>query len=362
MESTQLMKIAMPHRETDAKSCFNFFGSLSGALGFRNSRSEDLAFMTLLLASVSNSYVEGSSQLTGTCGQTVRNHLREKSADTLLQINRDMIATLRENGLLKKPLMVALDWHDEMYYGNTETEGIIGTKNSRGTNYAYEYATASIVVRGLRFAIAVLPVKKRSILDMIRSILEIIGELGIRIRTLLMDGGFFSVDAMNYLISGNIMFIMHAPKIEKTCGNTEIDKLYTTNTHKRRKGDQATFRTVSIHGKDRRGKTTLYAFATNTSLPPVSILRLFKKRRGIETGYRMIRKFLAKTTSKRYGTRLMYFYLAVLLYNFWVLLNLKSRIRIIADVLRIVVTSVLVTVNPFSPIFRLENRAYGGDF
>ena len=97
-------------------------------------------------------------------------------------------------------------------------------------------------------------------------------------------------------------------------------------------------------------------------LPPVSILRFSRKRWGIETGYRMIRKFLAKTTSKRYGTRLMYFYLAVLLYNFWVLLNLKSRIRIIADVLRIVVTSVLVTVNPFSPIFRLENRAYGGDF
>ncbi len=58
----------------------------------------------------------------------------------------------------------------------------------------------------------------------------------------------------------------------------------------------------------------------------------------------------------------MYFYLAVLLYNFWVLLNLKSRIRIIADVLRGLMTSILVMANPFSPIFRLENRASGGDF
>ena len=97
-------------------------------------------------------------------------------------------------------------------------------------------------------------------------------------------------------------------------------------------------------------------------LPPVSILRFSRKRWGIETGYRMIRKFLAKTTSKRYGIRLMYFYLAVLLYNFRVLLNLKSRIRIIADTLRGIIASILVMANPFSPIFRLENRAHGGDF
>ncbi len=155
---------------------------------------------------------------------------------------------------------------------------------------------------------------------------------------------------------------MHAPKLVKTCGNMETDKLYTTISHKRRKGEQATFRMVSIYGRERSGKTVLYAFATNTSLPPVSILKLFKKRWGIETGYRMIRKFLARTTSKRYSIRLLYFYLAVLLYNFWVLLNLKSRMRIIADVLRALVTSILVTVNPFLTNLSLENRTSGGDF
>ena len=89
---------------------------------------------------------------------------------------------------------------------------------------------------------------------------------------------------------------------------------------------------------------------------------LFKKRWGIETGYRMIRKFLARTTSKRYSIRLLYFYLAVLLYNFWVLLNLKSRMRIIADVLRALAISILVTVNPFLTNLSLENRTSGGDF
>ena len=252
MESTQIMRITMPHREIDARYSLNFFRSLSGSLGFKESRGQDLTFRTLLLASMTNSYVGGTSQVTGVCGQTVRNHLKEKNADTLLQINHDMIATLRERGVLKKPLMVAMDWHDEMYYGNLETEGIIGTKNSRGSNYAYEYATASIVVRGLRFVVAVIPVKKRSIPNMVQAVLKIISELGIGIRVILMDGGFYSIDAINYLISSNIMFIMHAPKLVEACEG-ETDRLYITRSHKKRKRRAGNLPTgVNIwQGKDR---------------------------------------------------------------------------------------------------------------
>ncbi len=63
---------------------------------------------------------------------------------------------------------------------------------------------------------------------------------------------------------------MHAPKLVKACGNLETDRQYSTGSHKRRKGEQATFRMVSIYGRERSGKTVLYAFATNTSLPSVS--------------------------------------------------------------------------------------------
>ena len=36
----------------------------------------------------------------------------------------------------------------------------------------------------------------------------------------------------------------------------------------------------------------------------------------------MIREFLARTTSKRHNTRPLYFYLAILLYNMRVLINI----------------------------------------
>ena len=48
----------------------------------------------------------------------------------------------------------------------------------------------------------------------------------------------------------------------------------------------------------------MYILATNIDIPPIRVLKFFKKRWGIETGYRMIRKFLARTTSKRWRIRL----------------------------------------------------------
>ena len=66
------------------------------------------------MASVTNSYVEGSSHLTGISGQTVRNHLRDKDREKLLRINDDLIATMRDNGILRKQPKIAIDWRDEM--------------------------------------------------------------------------------------------------------------------------------------------------------------------------------------------------------------------------------------------------------
>ncbi|MCL4323626.1 MAG: transposase [Candidatus Thermoplasmatota archaeon] len=334
MNLTNLMKRNILHREISASECIKFSGSLAKSFGARSGKNDAVALDTLILASMSNSYVEGMSQLSGSCGQTVRNHLKDKDPDLLLWINHDLIATLGERGLLSKPMMVAIDWQDEMYYDDHSTYGVIGTKNSRGTNYAYEYATASIVIRDVRFAIAAIPVRKRSIAGMVSELLEIVHSEGIEIELLLMDGGFFSADLIKHLISANVPFITHAPKLRNVCNHMEVDKEYTSKSHRRRKGEQATFRVVSIYGKDKGGKTVLYVFATNTTLSPSAILKCFRKRWGIETGYRMIGKFLAKTTSRRHSVRLLYFYFAILLYNLWVLLNLMYEFRIIADVLR----------------------------
>lgn len=90
-------------------------------------------------------------------------------------------------------------------------------------------------------------------------------------------------------------FIIHVPKLGKECIEKERDMKHTTSSHHLRKKDQATFRMVSIYGHSRKGKI-LYVFATNMDILPRKILKLFRKRWRIQTGYRMIRKFLVTTT------------------------------------------------------------------
>ena len=89
-------------------------------------------------------------------------------------------------------------------------------------------------------------------------------------------------------------------------------------------------------------KGKLFIFATNTLIKPERLRALFRKRWGIETSYRMVNKFLARMTSKLYGIRLLYFCLAILLYNLWVLLNYGGGTRIIADTLKLLVALSLI--------------------
>ena len=53
---------------------------------------------------------------------------------------------MREMGALKKPVIVAMDWHDIMFYGDVNAEGIKGTKHKNGTKWAYQFATAAVVI------------------------------------------------------------------------------------------------------------------------------------------------------------------------------------------------------------------------
>jgi len=62
-----------------------------------------------------------------------------------------------------------------------------------------------------------------------------------------------------------------------------MEIIYKTNSKRKKKNEQATFRIVAV--KDRN---ELLVFATNTDLKPKSIRRMFRKRWAIETSYRMI--------------------------------------------------------------------------
>jgi len=53
-------------------------------------------------------------------------------------VNRELVNRMRKLGALSKPLTLAIDWHDVMYYGDHGTEGVVGTQPKRGIETSYK--------------------------------------------------------------------------------------------------------------------------------------------------------------------------------------------------------------------------------
>lgn len=314
-------------------------------------RNSDAVIGTVILASLTNSCVEGSAGFTGAVsGQTVRNHLKRQDPSGLVRMNDDVVMRLRSAGALSKKCILAIDTHDIMYYGDPGAEGVVGTQPRKGSHWAYKFGSISVLVGGERLTLAAVPVMHEPRVEHVKKLIEHAISLGVRPKILLLDGAYNSAEVINYLNSTSMKYIIRiaAPIDGIRHGD---DFIYRTRGHRRREEEQAMFRLVAVNGRDRSGKVRLFVFATNTDLKPKRIRRLFRKRWGIETSYRMINKFLARTTSRLHALRILYFYLAVLLYNLWVLLNYYHRShepgRIIADSLKVHV--VLAAILAFIP-------------
>ncbi len=62
------------------------------------------------------------------------------------------------------------------------------------------------------------------------------------------------------------------------------------------------------------------------SVEPDWVAKTYPERWGIETGYRVKKEFRAKTCSRSFVVRLFFILISVILYNFWVSLNVESHI------------------------------------
>jgi hypothetical protein len=288
-------------------------------LEIKNKKRKQDTANVLITAALDNDYIEGCASNQHICGQTIRNHLKTQDPNHFLQVNQQIIHQMKQKGALNKPLTLAVDWHDEMYYGDIKAEGIVGAMPKQGSCHAYRYATISVLQNGERLTLAAVPMLDRFIFLHVKRLLDCVFVLGLSIELLLFDRGYFSIELINYLKEKDIKFIMHMPWHREPL-KPGADMLYTTTSTKRVKAEQASFRVAAVGHK---GKVLV--FATNTSFRHRKLLRLFRKRWGIETSYRLIGLFLAKTTSKRYGVRKLYFFLAVVLYNLWVFWNFRRR-------------------------------------
>jgi len=220
---------------------------------------------------------------------------------------------------LKRPVPIAFDWHDQMFYGDHDTaEMVNGTRPKDGSSYAYQYLTASILVDGKRLTIVLTPIKSRGhIIDYLKDALNRIRNMGVRVRYLLFDGGFSSLELPSWLGENRYIYAIHftANAITKRMGLRDGQSVLYPS-------DRSSFQLVRVDDVEKKAtKKISYLFATNMTCRPKRLLKRYRTRWGVETTYREHNLFLPRTKSKNYVVRLLYYAVAVCIYNVWCILN-----------------------------------------
>ena len=275
---------------------------------------------------------------------TVLGTLAEQLADldTLEDHLNDLLARLIPKGLGKRARRVAIDLIALPYHGTVDDayQGeVCRSKAKSGTTHFFTYATAYAVVRGRRYTLAVCRVRAKQPMDqVVRILLARLILLGIPIKLLLLDRGFYTVRVIQDLITAELPFIMPAVKRGKkptTPGGPT--GTYALATAKQGRWTSYTLRSApdghvefdlavvchNTRGKRGRYQREALLYATwGVKHRPLSWIRsTYRGRFGIESSYRQVHQARIRTSSRNPVLRLLFVGVALTLRNVWVWLN-----------------------------------------
>jgi len=312
---------------------------------------QDLIELGLHMAAM-NGYAEGTanalrSQSDVPTSETLLAYVKTLTRDEILSnaeggIGR-CVEKLKAKGLRLKDVALAFDWHDAPYYGEP-IAGVVGTKRKHGTNFAFSFLTASVLTPKRRLVLCMIPLESRDGLpELVLGLLERIRSYVKGIAYVVFDNGFQDKELIDGLQLRKIPFIL---PLRDT---TKLRRRWRWMGYAKRFSYRTNGVDVDVvEALDAKGWQ--YFLATNVPDSPKRVLRLYKKRWGIETSYRMINEFLPKTTSRSWIVRIFYFILACLIYNTWVVLNARAKEKI---------TTIAIKLNYIWNIFKLYQMEMG---
>jgi putative transposase len=220
---------------------------------------------------------------------------------------------------------VAIDCHQICYFGK-DLLYTRGGKHDRGTSKFFEYAVCSIIDKGLKLIVCVIPMTqfdKLSVLvdDILTKVKKVV-----KINRVLCDRAFNGIEVIRALNRHQVQFLMPMVRSETVKDAYEKAQYCDARVFDNfRIGNKNNYVKVNlIVVKDKRGDH--HSFICNFPVHEVIAYRLFKiysKRWNIETSFRSLTKdFRARTTSKSIVLRLLYFLFSCCLYNLWTIVNL----------------------------------------
>jgi hypothetical protein len=295
----------------------------------------------LLAAAARRTTIETAcADLTGAPdANTVRGYLTEQLPPVgivdLQQQWNDLLRSLVPDWLHHRPQEIAVDFHDEPYYGRDDPDDgdnwVCRGEARAGTTRFYRCATAYLMLHDMRLTLAVVFVKPT--LDkvaILKRLLSVVCAAQMSIKCLYADKGFCCIEVLRYLKRRHIPAIVAMPIRGKQAGSRALcrgQKSYRT-TYTLQSAEYgkltvpvAVVRTYQRRRSGRRQLRWLLYVMLGVGGSLVQIRQRYRRRFGIETGYRLMEAVRARTASSNPALRFLLMGVALLIVNMWIRLH-----------------------------------------
>jgi putative transposase len=292
----------------------------------------------LVAAAAERSSIESACSETETSpsGNRVREQLEEELPPTLEEL-RTLEAVFNEilvdnlpPRILNRTHQVAMDLVLIPYHGQPDQDEreVRRGKAKQGTTHFHCYGTAYVILKNKRYTLALTYVwGDEKVIDVLKRLLARLKELGIGVKRLFLDRGFYNVQVIRYLKAQDIWFVMPVIIRGKKGGTRGLlhqqrKSGRTTYTMRSPKDGEVTFEVVfvQVYLKGKYGKhgRRWYAYAVyGVKAQPKQVYEMYRLRFGVETSYRMMNQVRARTTSRKPGLRLLLVGIAFTILNLW---------------------------------------------
>jgi hypothetical protein len=270
---------------------------------------------------------------------TVRGYLTEQLSPAgipdLEQQWNDLLQTLIPDWLRGRAHEIAVDFHDEPYYGRDDPDDhdtwVCRGEARAGTTRFYRCATAYLMLHDMRLTLAVVFVKpKMDKVVILKRLLNAVRAAQLGIKCLYADKGFCCIQVLRYLSRRHIAAIVAMPMRGKQAGSRALcrgPKSYRTTytlqsaEHGKLTVAVAVVRTFQRRRSGRRQLRWLLYVVLGVGGPLVRVRVRYRRRFGIETGYRLMEQVRARTTSPNPALRFLLMGVALLIVNMWIRLH-----------------------------------------
>ncbi|MGI0015981.1 MAG: transposase, partial [Nitrososphaera sp.] len=280
-------------------------------------------------------------------GNTVRGYLNEQlTSDKIRALQRDWnraLATQLPEWLRDHPKEVAIDLHDEPYYGKDDRDNpkcwVCRGEARDGTTRFYRCATAYIMHKDMRFTLAVVFVHpKDGLVKIVKQLLRRMKALKIKVKRYYFDKGFCNISVLRVLLTDpTLSAIIAVPIRGKKKGTRALCRgrgSYRTNyTFRNQELGELTVPLAVVRTFRKRRDGTIqavwliYVLLNAKEVPLQQVRKLYRRRFGIESSYRLMEQVRGRTTSPNPALRFLWMGLALLIGNIWIALHWKYLLQ-----------------------------------